>query len=367
MKLWRWVVVAGGCAAVPCVVEVGCGGSQSAGVASSDGAVGDSTTGTPDTGLENGEAASDAGAGDSRTGSVDAGSCAPPVNPSQAALCVSLTPEMITFLADPAFDGKGLLVVQVFSRAHPDDDAGDASIGGPFVFPALDAGGPDGAVAQIDLSQPLPPIRFDGLPATTVYARAIFVDDPSTIASGQIQAGWWIGGLDLTEGLDKAPLKPVVLTAGQGTVDAVGLVAFRKLTTNVSLAPGVVPSGNGQGPVTTVVVDTAAPGASATRLFGSGSLKCGNVSDSGAGDASVVGFVLGTGPYWLAASLDDYGVGTSFPPGSLISLIVNDAGALAVPAADMLTYAPGAYEVTSSVAFTLALPWDGGADTVTCP
>ena len=366
MKLWRWATVAGASAAIPCLLEAGCGGSQSASVGSTDGAIADSTMGAPDTtGLENEAAASDS----SRDAAVDAGSpCAPPANPSQAALCVSLTPEMINFLADPAFDGKGLLVVQVFSRAHPDDDAGDASIAGPLVFPALDAGAPDGAAAQIDLSQPLAQIRFDGLPATTVYARALFVDDPSTIASGQIQAGWWIGGLDLTAGLDKAPLKPVVLTAGQGTLDAVGLVAFRKLTTAVSLAPGVVPSGNGQGPITTVVVDTATTGGDAgTRLFGSGSLKCGNVSDSGPVDASVVGFVLGKGPYWIAASLDDYGVGTSFPPGSLISLALDDAGALAVPAADMLTYAPGAYEVTSSVALKLALPWDGGPDPVTCP
>jgi hypothetical protein len=367
-KFWKWAGLVGATAAIPLAVETGCGGSQSSGVGSLDSGSGDSTVvGTDATSPGNEAGASD---GAPLEAAVDAGSpCAPPTSAAQAALCVSLTPEMITFLADPAFDGKGLLVVQVFSRAHPDDDAGDASIAGPLLFPAQDGGASDGGFAQIDLSQPLPQIRFDGLPATTVYARAIFVDDPSTIASGQIQAGWWIAGLDLTDGLDKAPLKPVVLAAGAGTFDSLGLVAFRKLTTAVSLAPGVVPAGNGQGPITTIVVDTATPGGgdSGTRLFGSGSLKCGNVSDSGPGDASVPGFVIGKGPYWLAASLDDYGVGTSFPPGALISLVVDDAGALAVPAADMLTYPAQAYQVTSSVAFTLALPWDGGPDTVTCP
>ncbi|MGO9832822.1 MAG: hypothetical protein ACLP1X_01265 [Polyangiaceae bacterium] len=366
MKLWRWVGLAGASAAISLALEAGCGGSQSSGVGSPDSAAGDSTVVAADAPTQTNET----GVGDAmQEAAVDAGpSCAPPVNPDQAALCVTLTPEMITFLADPAFDGKGLLVVQVFSRAHPDDDAGDASIAGPLVFPSLDGGTSDGGLAQIDLSQPLPQVRIDGLPATTVYARAFFVDDPSTIASGQIQAGWWLGGLDLTGGLDKAPLKPVVLTAGTGTVDVIGLVALRRLTTAVSLAPGVVPAGNGQGPITTVVVDTATPGAdSGANLFGSGSLKCGNVSDSGPGDASVVGFVLGKGPYWLAASLDDFGVGTSFPPGALISLVLNDAGALAIPPADMLTYPAEAYQVTSSIAFTAALPWDGGPDPVSCP
>jgi hypothetical protein len=38
-----------------------------------------------------------------------------------------------------------------------------------------------------------------------------------------------------------------------------------------------------------------------------------------------------------------------------------------VPAADQLTYAANAYEVTQSVALTLVVPWDGGADNVSCP
>jgi len=371
-KVWRWAVLAGASVAVPCGVEAGCGGSESSSIGAPDGAARDSTLPVADGSGPGSEAApADVGAGDGAPeAAADAGpTCAPPSNPGQAALCVTLTPELIDFLADPAFDGKGVLVVQVFSRAHPDDDAGDASLAGPLVFPALDGGAADAGAGLVDLSQPIPQIRFDGLPATTVYVRALFVDDPSTIGSGQIQAGWWIGGLDFKNGLDKAPLRPLTLTAAQGTVDPLGLVAFRKLTTSVSLAPGVVPTGNGQGPITTVVVDTATPGAGdgGVRLFGSGSLKCGNVSDSGPGDAAVVGFVVGPGPYWQAASLDDYGVGTSFPPGALISLTVNDAGALVVPAADMLTYPAAAYQVASSVALKLALPWDGGSDMTTCP
>jgi len=365
MKRWRWAILACACAAVPCGLAVGCGGSQTSN-GSPDGSAGDSTApGADGSGLGSESGSSDATDGAS-DGALDAGACAPPSDPSQAALCVSLTPETIHFLADPDFDGKGLLVVQVFSRAHPDDDAGDASVAGPLLFPALDAGGADGGL--VDLSRPLPQIRFDGLAAATVFVRAIFVDNPSTVASGQIQAGWWIGGLDLARGLDKAPLKPVALAAGQGTLDSVGLVALRDLVTSVSLAPGVVPTGNAQGPVTVAVVET--PGDGGTSLFGAGSLPCGNVSpgaDSGSNGATVPGFVIGPGPYQLVASLDEYGTGALFPPGGLVSFTVNDAGALVAPATDTLVYAAQAYQVSGSVALTLQLPWDGGPDAMTCP
>src|SRR5262252_2520161 len=95
--------------------------------------------------------------------------CAPPTDKTKSALCVVVAPEAIAFLSDPNFDGKGLLAVDVHDAPNP-----DAPDGAPLpslqttILPGLDAG-------ELDLSAPIPVVRFDGLPPT-VYPRAIFVD-----------------------------------------------------------------------------------------------------------------------------------------------------------------------------------------------
>lgn len=343
-------------------VLVGCGGSDAAKVAGGDGG-GDVTTGPDGAGGDDGSGGGGdaAGGGDASDGGGSA--CEAPTDPTRASLCVSLTPEAIAFLNDPAFDGRGLLGVQVFSNAHPDDDGGDASLAGPVILPALDGGAVDGGIALLDLRQPIPQVRFDGLPATTVYVRAVFIDDPSTIHGG-IQAGWWLGGYELKHGIGQAALRPVPLAAGQARGLSLDLVALRKLTVTVSRDPNVQPAGNGQGPVSAVAVNTSTLSDAGTYLFGAATNPCGKVD--GANTATAVGFVFGKGPYYTVAVLDDFGVDASFPPGGMYSLAI-DGGTVFVPPADQLSYAANAYQVTQSVALTLGTPWDGGPDPVTCP
>jgi hypothetical protein len=384
MRAWRIAWLVGAVSTAPCLMA-GCGGESSSPAGTNDGGATDATidsaaqgdsgeAGLPneasasdtltagDTGL-----ASDANSTDDVRDAAEAGlpPCPPPADPTTSSLCISLNPEAIAFLSDPAFDGKGLLVLQLFSRPHPDDDAGDSAVTPPLLLPSQpDGGTADGGFALLDLSQPVPQVRFDGLP-TLVYARAVFVDDPTTLGKGGVQAGWWLAGLDLANGIDKAPLSPVALTAGQGTSVSLDLIALRKLTVTVARASGIAPAGNGQGPVVTVAIDTDKIGGDAGgHLWGAGALACGKVD--GISQAVVQGFVIGKGPYWIVASLDDFGVDASFPAGGLSSLIL-DGGGLFVPASDKVMYPANAYQVTATAALTFVSPWEGGVDPVSCP
>ena len=149
----------------------------------------------------------------------DAGPCAPPANASQSAVCISLTPEAIAFTSDPRFDGKGILSVAVYGTALPDYPDGGT-------MPAL-AGQTYTGASSVDLSMPVPTTRFDGLSPGQVYARAVFVDDPNPTKA--VEAGYWLGGYDLSNGLQsQTPLLPITLTAGQGTAVTMDLTALRQ-------------------------------------------------------------------------------------------------------------------------------------------
>lgn len=351
---------------------VACGGGGSNG--GSPGTQGDG--GTPDATMminEGGASAetgsTEAGADGSNGAAADGGdggaatACAAPSVPANAALCVTVTPEAIAFLSDPAFDGKGLMTIGVYSNAGASDDAGIVAA----LLPSQDAGVGDGGFALLNLAAlPAPVVRFE-VPAGTSYVRAIFIDNPASLADGGgLQAGWWLGGFDLSHGIDNAPLMPVTLTAGAATNLTIDLFALRKLTLTVTRDPSVIPAGNGQGPLTTVAVNTPVLSSDAgTYLYGVGQLPCADVSGDAA--ATVPGWVLGNGPYWIAATLDDFGVGGNFPAGGLFSVF--DGGGATVPAIDELTYDAGAYQVTGLATLTYVNPWDGGADadTVSCP
>jgi hypothetical protein len=344
------------------------GGSSNGGApGGSDGGGGDATVPVGEGGgPEGGEAAATAPEGGSGgvadAGDAGASACAPPGVATDSVLCVTVSHEAIAFLSDPAFDGKGLLTLGVYSNATAGDDAGYAAL----LLPSQDAGVGDAGLALLDLSQPVPVVRFE-LPATTAYVRAIFIDDPATLADGgSLQAGWWLGGYDLSHGIDNAPLMPVPLTAGAVKDVTIDLVALRQLTLTVTRAPGVVPAGNGQGPITALAANTGILSDASTYLYGLGRSACGDVS----GDASAVvpGWVLGSGPYSMVVTLDDFDAGGDFPAGGMFSLVL-DAGLLAVPSTDLLTYDAGAYQVTGSATLTYVNPWDGGADadTVSCP
>jgi len=352
---------------------VACGGGGSNG--SSPGSQSD---GGPDATMvvnEGGAPSPEAGAGEagadgSNGTGADGGdggattACAAPSASTNAALCVTITPEAIAFLSDPAFDGKGLMTIGVYANAGGSDDAGVAAV----LLPSQDAGVGDAGFALLNLAALPAPIQRFELPAGTSYVRAIFIDNPASLADGGgLQAGWWLGGYDLSQGVDNAPLLPVTLTAGAGTNLTIDLIALRKLTLVVTRDPSVIPAGNGQGPLTAVAVNTPVLSSDAgTYLYGVGQLPCADVSGDAA--ATVPGWVLGNGPYWIAATLDDFGVGGNFPAGGLFSLVL-DGGVATVPSIDELSYEAGAYWVNGSTTLTYLNPWDGGADadTVSCP
>jgi hypothetical protein len=348
-------------------IAVACGGSSNNGSPGSAGDGGlDATTMSDAGGTGSESSAPEAGPDGSTADAGDAGTtgCAAPSVSTNAAVCVTVSPEAIAFLSDPNFDGKGLLTVGVYSSAHPGSN--DPGLAPSVLLPMLDAGAGDGGVALVDLSQPVPVVRFE-VPATTAYVRAIFIDNPASLADGGgLQAGWWLGGLDLSHGIDNAPLVAVPLTAGSASNVTIDLIALRQLTLTVSLGANVTPAGNGQGPLTAIAVNTTILSDAGTYLYGLGQLPCANVS--GDAQATVPGWVVGHGPYWIAATLDDFDAGSSFPAGGLFSLEL-DAGVPFIPSIDEIAYDASAYRVTGSATLTYVNPWDGGADadTVSCP
>jgi hypothetical protein len=225
-------------------------------------------------------------------------------------------------------------------------------------FPSADSGG-----GEIDLASPLPFVRFDGLPAGLIYPRVIFIDSRDTQKVG---AGWWLGGYDLEGGLKSAnELRPVSLQAGTATTVTIGLTALRAFS--VTLTRSAAPTGNAQGPAFVVVTPDELPG-DASALFGIATAPCANLAAADAA-AAVNGFVLGPGPYYSAAVLDDFAndASLSLPPGALTSLAFVDGGLTNSPAA-RLQYAASAYAVVQTLDLDLGLPFpDAGADLVTCP
>jgi hypothetical protein len=329
-----------------------CGGDDSGAAPGADAS-------TPDTGATDAtmvEAASNdaSGPGDAGT-TTDAGACAPPSDSTKAALCLTLSPESVQFLPSvPGFDGKGVLLVAIQATAMPD---GGPTVVAPVVLPDLDAGD----AGLLDLSQPLPTVRFDGVPATTVYPQVLFIDDPGAGLKTPVP-GWWLGNYDFTNGLQGAPLKPVTLQAGQSATLSIDLRALRGLVLQVRAA--VPPAGNGQGPLQVIVIDgNNVASDSGTRAWGYGSTPCIDCVADGGG--KVLAFFVGQGPYYTVPVLDDFGLGGSFPPGAMTSLDP-DAG-LTVPAANQFS-AGNAYVYSQSVQLNyVAPPPDGGIDEASCP
>lgn len=300
----------------------------------------------------------DVSTGDVSSDAADAAApCAPPTDRTKSSLCIHVSPEAIQFLANADFDGKGFMVIDVHDVANP-----DAPDGAPLpaletaTLPSLDAG-PD--AGEFDLSTPVPTIRFDGLPAT-VYPRVIFVDARGTTKP---QAGWWLGGYDLTNGLGQtALLKPITLTPGSGTTISIDLTALRRL--HITLSRSTTPVGNAQGPATVVAVADQMP-TSSTKIFGLAFNPCAKLN--GTSVAEVNGLVLGKGPYYAFSQLDDYDAGGFLKPGSLTSLVLVDGG-LQNPTATQLNYAANAYVVSHTVDLVTTVPApEAGTDTVVCP
>jgi hypothetical protein len=341
-----------------------CGGSTSSNLSGSDsgsdGTAAEASSGGMDTGTGNdGQGGGDSGMG-SDTGSTGEGgsTCAPPTDPSKSALCLTLTPESIAFTSDPAFDGKGWLIAQVFDTALPDYPDGGSKP--PLAAMELPPGLPDGGT--IDLSQPVPVLRFDGLPST-VYVRAVFEDNPMPPTA--VGAGTWLAGYDLSNGVhSQLALVNQALPTGSGTSINLPLVALRQMI--ITLDRTVTPAGNGQGPAEVIATPDQSP-TSGSPVFGIGTSPCTKVDGTNMG--VVPGLVIGKGPYWVAAVLDDFGTsdgGTGLPPGALTSLDL-DGGSYQLPAANQLAYAPNAYQVALTVSLNLVVPGAPSMDSVSCP
>ncbi len=239
----RWVGAVGSIAMWG--VAAACGGS-SVDLTSPDGSIdgaGSDSSGGGGSAFE-AMAPPDAAAEDSADVAAEANApmtCAPPTDVTKAALCIIVSPEAIAFVAaDPSFDGKGLLAVDVHDTANPDGpDGGSLPALQGMTFPSGDAGG-----AETDLSSPLPQVRFDGLPPGVVYPRVVFVDSRNT---DKVGAGWWLGGYDLANCLKKPTLlSSVTLAPGVATTITIELTALRAL--GVTLTRSVTPIGNAEGP-----------------------------------------------------------------------------------------------------------------------
>ena len=287
---------------------------------------------------------------------VDAGiPCAPPSDPQKSSICIVVTPEAIQFLnGDPDLDGKGFGVIEVQSGPNPDlPDGGQVTPLGTSTFGVGDAG-------EFDLASPIPMVRFDGLPAK-VYPRVLFVDVKAP--GKQPGPGWWIGGYDLSKGFVQPQLlMPVTLQPGKGTTVTVDLVALRKW--NVTVTRSATPVGNAMGVANVLAMTDKVP-TSTSSLFGVATNQCANVS--GNKKALANGFVIGKGPYYAVALLDDYGTGSFLAPGSLTSLEVADGG-LQNPAAAQMVYPATAYLIARTVDLGLVVPKPSpGVDSVACP
>ncbi len=337
-----------------------CGGATASSLTGGDGGP-DGTSGSGLDGSAGGDVTPvDEGADGGPSMSGETGTpCPAPSDPTKSALCLTVVPENIAFTSDPNFDGKGWLIAQVFDTPTPDlPDGGELPA---LASVALPAGGPD-AGPIVDLSQPIPMLRFDGLP-TTVYARVIFEDPVSPTTA--VAAGAWLAGYDLSTGfMSDTALLPQPLQQGAGTNVSLNLIALRQMT--VTMNRTVTPAGNGEGPAIVVATPDQVPTAN-SELFGLATNPCASVD--GNDTAQATGFVVGKGPYYVVGQLDDFGLGDggiSLPPGSLVSLELGGAG-YEIPSADRMTYAPTAYQVSQTISLDLVVPGAPATDTVSCP
>lgn len=289
-------------------------------------------------------------AGGGGTGGTDSGTsdpCMAAPNPGETAICVTLHPESITPENDPTLDERGVLAVQVFATATPPLDTSSASVAlAQYVAP------PQGSTTEFALAD-VTPVRLAGAFPATVYVRALFIDAPGATTIG---AGFWLGGFDVTNGIQQvAPLLPVNLQVGQANALDMDLKALRRLTATVHLA--TTPVGDGQGPLQVFAVS----GSDITKnppVFGYASFPC---VDLPGADAILQGFVIGPGPYWITAVLNDLLLPGVLPPGAAVSL---DVTSTSVTIPTQLVLAPTDYTPSATVDLNYTIPAsnpDGGA------
>jgi len=351
--------------ATPLFLNAACGGSSdeadfgdaAAGSAGSGGDTAGSSGSGGGSGADGSGGATGGSAGEGGSAG-DAGGCAPPSDPTKAALCLTLAPEAIAFESDVRLDGRGILIVDVHNTPQP-----DGLNGAPDILPLTRLihppqpepdSGPPVEASILDA----PTMRFDNLPAT-VYVRAFFVDNFEMFARDATTWGVWLGGYDLSAGLVEAPpIQAVQLTVGAGRSHTLPMTALRRLQTTLTLASGVTPLDDGQGPASVLAVRSATQLENA-QLFGAASAPC--VKLGAGGNAQLTGILIGSGTFFLGAGVDDFNLGGDLPRGSLVALDVNGSD-YSLPGTCRINVAATAYTVTHTLPLNLVVPLgDGGA------
>jgi hypothetical protein len=277
--------------------------------------------------------------------------CAPPEDPTKSALCVNFVPESIDLVADDeTLDGQGVMYLAAYDTPYPDGKDGmpGAQALAVALWPPQAATGQQGGISEV------PTLRLTNLPAS-VYVRAFFFDNQQALASKQISWGVWLGGSDLSAGAhDPLPIQKVDLVAGQSAGISMPLTALRKLSVTLSVAPGVVPFDDAQGPLQWAAFDGPSPGMGAAT-FGVGGPRCSDLS--GGKHVTISGFVFGAGQRWIAANLDDFNTGNT-QPGSLFTADFS-SGSFAIPDSDRIEVAPTSYRQAMDVQLNLPIPLSG--------
>jgi hypothetical protein len=276
-------------------------------------------------------------------GTTPPASCTAAPDATHAAVCVSAHPEAIDYsTTDPSFDGKGVLWVAAYQS--------------PLATPAslLKETYVGSAKAPVDL-RALQAVRLDGIAPGTVYLRVVMFDGTFAPAEPP-SAGWWVGGYDLKGGIENAPLLPVTTKAGAASKLDIDLVLLRKLTVTVRREQVVLPVGDGRGPLRAIASPTdSLDTQTSIPYFGEAGAKCGDLS-SAANSAALSGYVVGKGPYWIFAVLDDFGVGGLGPDGSLVSIAGTTPTAILLPQENVTDYAPRSPTVSVSVMLNTGVP-----------
>jgi hypothetical protein len=343
----------------------GCSGDSDDNFAGAGGSAGSSGSGGSGRGGSSGSGGSSASGGSAGTGGTnggsggsagDAGDCAPPGDPSRAALCVTVEPEQMQFESDPRLDGRGVLIIQVYDTPTPDNPDGGADV--PPVAMQIYPPQPDAGMPAEAMITDIPTLRFANVPATA-YVRAVFADNFETFILNATTWGTWLGGYNLSAGLvENVPIQAVQIPAGTGRSHPLPLIALRRLRTTLTLASGVTPVDDGEGPASVLAVRLATPREN-EPIYGAGTAPC--VRVGGGSNPTLEGLLVGSGTFYLAAGVDDYNLGGNLPRGGIVSLDVNGT-MYALPATSRVTVAPNAYSINHTVPLNFLVPLgDAGA------
>lgn len=312
---------------------------------------------SPDVGTDAADASLDGSGGMSGSGGggfdaslpdVPVDPCDAPAAAGDSALCLEFRPETIAFESDPALDGLGTLLIQVFDTPTPPPvNASSAALIEQTV--TADGGG------DLDITA-LPPVRIEGTLPSSVFLRVLFADNATRSAPEELTYGTWFGGMEFDPVFDPSfPGVPVLI--GQGRTVVVPLRALRRLDLTVSAS--ATPIGDGAGPLEGFVF--SGPDFSMfPAVVGRGTSDCEDVS--GAMQATIQLPFFGNGTLWPGAYLNDLGepVTSIRPPeGSLASLVAGGDGGSSLVLPTSLDVPSDAYTASATLDLGHLEPFSG--------